>query len=55
MEIARLIRGQLERLLGRVEFARAVNDRQPTTARFCAYGHAVFSGNNLCTYGHHAA
>jgi hypothetical protein len=55
MGIARLIRGQLERLLGRVEFARAGNDRQPTTARFCAYGHAVFSENRLCRYGHHAA
>jgi hypothetical protein len=24
-------------------------------ARRCEFGHPVFSGNNLCTYGHHAA
>jgi hypothetical protein len=24
-------------------------------ARFCEFGHTVFSGNNLCNYGHHAS
>jgi hypothetical protein len=26
----------------------------PAQARLCQFGHAVFSGNNLCNYGHHA-
>jgi hypothetical protein len=30
-------------------------NRPAAPARFCEFGHTVFSGNNLCNYGHHAA
>ncbi len=30
-------------------------DRPAPSARLCEFGHVVFSGNNLCNYGHHAA
>ncbi len=36
-------------------FGRSQKDGQPDAARVCKYGHAVFAGNNLCNYGHHAA
>jgi hypothetical protein len=55
MQITQFIQRKFERLLGRDVFAWTGKDRTPVTARFCKYGHAVFSGNNLCTYGHHAA
>lgn len=29
-------------------------NRPAAPARFCEFGHTVFSGNNLCNYGHHA-
>jgi hypothetical protein len=29
-------------------------NRPPASARYCEFGHTVFSGNNLCNYGHHA-
>ncbi len=55
MSIGRFIQRKAERLLGRDLFAWTRKGRPPQTARFCAYGHAVFSGNNLCSYGHRAA
>jgi hypothetical protein len=36
-------------------FEQFRRNRLPAPARFCEFGHAVFSGNNLCSYGHHAA
>jgi hypothetical protein len=50
MSIARFI----QRLLGR-DVVEGTAEGPSQTARVCAYGHAVFSGNNLCNYGHRAA
>jgi hypothetical protein len=36
-------------------FEKLRRNRTPTPPRSCQFGHAVFSGNNLCSYGHHAA
>ena len=55
MEISRLIQRSMDWVLGRNDLGRVVAVRQEDPARFCDYGHAVFSGNNLCGYGHHAA
>jgi hypothetical protein len=55
MEIVRFIQRKVERVLSHDMFQRFRKNRLPATARFCQYGHAVFSGNNLCSYGHHAA
>ncbi|HWB41655.1 MAG TPA: hypothetical protein VG500_10375 [Gemmatimonadales bacterium] len=55
MEVLKLIRRKFERVLGHGVFGRLRTDREPAAARLCKYGHAVFSGNNLCSYGHHAA
>ncbi|HJR17769.1 MAG TPA: hypothetical protein VJ808_13030 [Gemmatimonadales bacterium] len=30
-------------------------NRPAAPARLCEFGHTVFSGNNLCNYGHHAS
>ena len=55
MGIGRFIRRNVERLWGRDVFVWTGKERLPQTERFCAYGHAVFSGNHLCSYGHRAA
>lgn len=55
MQIATFFQRNLERVLGNGFFDRFGKDRPETKARVCEYGHAVFSGNNLCSYGHHAA
>ena len=55
MSIGRFIRRKVERLWGRDVFAWTRKGRLPQATRLCAYGHAVFSGNNLCSYGHRAA
>ena len=55
MEVLRYMHRKFERVLAYDMFGRFRKERQPATARLCEYGHAVFAGNNLCTYGHHAA
>ncbi len=55
MNITRFIQQKVERILGRDLFSHTAEERPAQTARLCAYGHAVFSGNNLCSYGHRAA
>jgi hypothetical protein len=56
MQITKSIGLLIERILGQDLFGRLSGNRTPATAaRVCEYGHAVFSGNNLCNYGHHAA
>jgi hypothetical protein len=55
MEIVRFIQRKVERVLSHDMFQRFRKGRLPATARFCKFGHAVFSGNHLCSYGHHAA
>lgn len=49
-----VIFGKLKGLLGLGSSGAVTGSGEPGT-RVCAYGHAVFSGNNLCNYGHHAA
>jgi hypothetical protein len=55
MDIIRFIQRSLERVLPRAVLDRFRKSGTPAPARFCLYGHEVFSGNNLCSYGHHAA
>ena len=55
MQITKSIGLLIERILGQDLLARFRGNRTPTLARVCEYGHAVFSGNNRCSYGHHAA
>jgi hypothetical protein len=55
MQVLRYMHRKFERVLAHDMFGRFRKDKQPATARLCKYGHPVFSGNNLCTYGHHAA
>ena len=55
MTITNPIEWMIERILGHDVLERFRGNRTPATARVCVYGHAVFSGNNLCTYGHHGA
>jgi hypothetical protein len=54
MRILSSIQRMFERILGPV-FGQFRRNRQPAPARFCEFGHPVFSGNKLCSYGHHAA
>ena len=55
MTITKPIEWLIERILGYDVLGRLRGNRAPESARVCAFGHAVFSGNNLCTYGHHPA
>ena len=55
MEIVRFIQRKVDRVLGYDIFQRFRKNRLPAAAQFCQFGHAVFSGNNLCSYGHQAA
>jgi hypothetical protein len=55
MQITKPIEWMIERILGQNVLDRFRGNRTPALARVCKFGHAVFSGNNLCTYGHHAA
>jgi hypothetical protein len=55
MEVLRYMHRKFERVLSHDMFERFRKDKQPATDRLCKYGHPVFAGNNLCTYGHHAA
>jgi hypothetical protein len=36
-------------------FGKLLRGRPTAPARLCEFGHPVFSGNHVCTYGHHAA
>jgi hypothetical protein len=54
MEILAFIGRKFEWVRARGIFG--VFRRRPAApVRFCEFGHAVFSGNKLCNYGHHAA
>jgi hypothetical protein len=53
--ILRSIQRMFERGLAHDVFEQFGRNRPPAPARFCEFGHTVFSGNNLCSYGHHAA
>ena len=55
MTVAKRIEWMIERILGDDVLRRLKGNRAPESARVCEYGHAVFSGNNLCSYGHHPA
>jgi len=55
MRILKSIQRMFERGLAHDVFKRFRSNRPAGPARFCKFGHAVFSGNNLCSYGHHAA
>ena len=55
MQISKSIGLLIERILGQDLFGRLSGNRTPAPGRVCEYGHAVFSGNNRCNYGHHAA
>jgi hypothetical protein len=55
MKLFGFIQRTFERVLAHDVFKRFWKNRPPASARLCKFGHAVFSGNNLCTYGHHAA
>lgn len=55
MQIVTFIQRNLERVLGNGVLERFGKNRPEAPARVCEYGHAVFAGNNLCSYGHHAA
>jgi hypothetical protein len=54
MNIIRQIERRFGRLLGRNVPLADDRDRDlpADTVRVCQFGHAVFEGNNLCTYGH---
>lgn len=51
MDIIRQIERRLGRLLGRNVADRPDLD-QPAAPRLCQFGHPVFEGNKLCSYGH---
>ncbi|HEY7504224.1 MAG TPA: hypothetical protein VH700_09015 [Gemmatimonadales bacterium] len=55
MQITKSIERMIERILGQDLLDRLKGDRTPASPRVCEFGHPVFSGNNLCSYGHHAA
>lgn len=57
MNIIRIVERRFGRLLGREVPRPGGVDRNPpaVAVRLCQYGHAVFEGNNLCTYGHRPA
>ena len=55
MTITKSIERLVERILGHDIIGRFTGNRKPAQRRVCEFGHAVFSGNNLCSYGHNAA
>ena len=55
MRILRSIQQMFERGLANDVLELFRGKRSPAPARFCEFGHTVFSGNRLCSYGHHAA
>jgi hypothetical protein len=55
MRVFRFIERKFERVLAHGLFEKFRRNRSPAPARFCQFGHPVFSGNNLCNYGHHSA
>jgi hypothetical protein len=55
MTITKPIEWMIERILGPDVLERFRGNRTPLSPRVCEFGHTVFSGNNMCTYGHHAA
>lgn len=54
MRILAFIERQFEWVRALDIFRMFRRNRPAAPARFCEFGHAVFSGNNLCNYGHHA-
>jgi hypothetical protein len=54
MTIAKLIQRSVQRILGRPVSEQAESAPSAAPSLVCAYGHPVFAGNNLCTYGHRA-
>ena len=55
MEINRFIAGKVDWVLAHKVFGRLCGKRPSGRTRLCPFGHAVFSGNNLCNYGQQAA
>jgi hypothetical protein len=55
MGIFTFIEQKLGWVLALDTFEKFRRNPQPVPARLCQFGHAVFSGNNVCNYGHHAA
>ena len=54
MSIVTFIQRKFEWALALATFGKFRKNAVPASARLCQFGHAVFAGNNLCTYGHHA-
>ena len=55
MAIVGFLQRSFERVLPRAVLDRVRKSETPDAPRYCLYGHVVFSGNNLCNYGHHRA
>jgi hypothetical protein len=55
VKILGFIQRKFETVLAHGVFEKFRSNRPPAPARLCQFGHAVYSGNNLCSYGHHAA
>jgi hypothetical protein len=55
MEIFRFIQQQFKSMLALDGLGKFQRNRQPAADRVCQFGHPVFSGTKLCSYGHHPA
>jgi hypothetical protein len=55
MGISAFIKQKFESVLGLGIFGKFRRNQSISPARTCKFGHSVFAGNNLCTYGHRAA
>ena len=55
MGILKSIQRKFRRVLSHGVFGRLARNQPVGSGRFCEYGHSVFSGNDLCRFGHHAA
>jgi hypothetical protein len=55
MGIFRFIQQKFEWVLAHTVFGKSRTNRPAAAAPLCKFGHVVFSGNNLCNYGHHPA
>jgi hypothetical protein len=55
MGILRHIQRLVQPMLAHGIFESFRKSRPEGPTRLCQFGHPVFSGNHLCTYGHHRA
>ncbi len=54
MGMLKSIQRKFRRLLSHGVFGRLARSQPEGSGRLCEYGHSVFSGNDLCRFGHHA-